>query len=110
MNTLEKAQRTALVRHIDRFSKPGIPIYNSEVPDTTGRIARKRRKRKMKNNTGNCNAIILQSGKDFKKNFLSFISNHYYDCIFKWYHFHLYTLVEEEKSKTIEKFQLQPLI
>ena len=35
MNNLEKAQLTASARHIERFSKPGIPIYNSELLDTT---------------------------------------------------------------------------
>ena len=31
---LEKAELTALVHHMKRFSKPMIPIYNSEVPET----------------------------------------------------------------------------
>ena len=37
MDTLEKAEFTASFRHMERFLKSGIPIYNSEVPDTAGR-------------------------------------------------------------------------
>ena len=40
---LEKTELTASVRRITRFLKSGIPIYNSEVPDTVGRKTRKRR-------------------------------------------------------------------
>ena len=43
MNALEKAELTALVRHIERLSKSGILIYNSAVPDTAGRKTRRRR-------------------------------------------------------------------
>ena len=42
MDVFEKAELTALTRHIARFLKSGIPIYNSEVPDTAGREARRR--------------------------------------------------------------------
>ena len=34
MHTSEKANLTSSIHHIERFSKSGIPIYNSEVPDT----------------------------------------------------------------------------
>ena len=44
LNNLEKAEITASTRHIARFLKSGIPIYNSEVPDTTGRKTRRRRR------------------------------------------------------------------
>ena len=44
MDILEKADLTALIRHFVRFLKSGIPIYNSDVPDTAGRET-KRRKR-----------------------------------------------------------------
>ena len=44
MGTLEKAELTASIRHIVRFLKSGIPIYNSEVPDATGRKTRRRRR------------------------------------------------------------------
>ena len=37
VNTAEKAEIIAMVRHIERFSKSGISIYNSEVPDTADR-------------------------------------------------------------------------
>ena len=37
MDTLEKDELTTSIRHITRFLKPGIPIYNSKVPDTAGR-------------------------------------------------------------------------
>ena len=44
MDTLEKAALTASIRDLARFSKSGLPIYNSEVPDTAGRkIKRSRR-------------------------------------------------------------------
>ena len=45
MNTSEKAELSASIRHIERFSKSGIPIYNSEVPDMAGRKTTIRRKR-----------------------------------------------------------------
>ena len=37
MDTLEKAELTASVRHIAIFLKSGIPIYNSEDLDIAGR-------------------------------------------------------------------------
>ena len=37
MDTLEKADLTALIRHIQRFLKSEIPIYNSEVPGMAGK-------------------------------------------------------------------------
>ena len=37
MKTLEKAELTPTVDHIDRFLKSGIPTYNTEVLDTTCR-------------------------------------------------------------------------
>ena len=46
MDTLEKAELTALIRHIGRFLKSGIPLFNIEVPDTAGRKTRKRRSRR----------------------------------------------------------------
>ena len=42
MDTLEKAELTASTRHFVRFSKSGIPIYNSKVPDTASRKTRRR--------------------------------------------------------------------
>ena len=52
MNTLEKAELTALVRHIERFLESGMPIHNPEVLDTDGRKTRRRgrgrRRRKTK--------------------------------------------------------------
>ena len=35
--TLENAQLTATIRHIARFLKSGIPIYNTVVQDTAGK-------------------------------------------------------------------------
>ena len=43
MDTLKKAEITISISHTARFLKSGIPIYNSEVPDTVGRKARRRR-------------------------------------------------------------------
>ena len=43
MDTLEKAEHIASFRHIARFLKSGIPIYNSEVPDKADRKTRRRR-------------------------------------------------------------------
>ena len=42
MDSLKKAELAVSIRHIARFLKPGIPIYNSEVPDTDGKKTRKR--------------------------------------------------------------------
>ena len=42
MDTFKKAELAVSIRHIARFLKPGIPIYNSEVPDTDGKKTRKR--------------------------------------------------------------------
>lgn len=36
MNTSEKAEPTASIRHIEKLSKLGIPIYNSKVPEKMG--------------------------------------------------------------------------
>ena len=44
MNTLENTELTTAIRHIGRFLKSGILIYNSEVPDTAGRKTRRRRR------------------------------------------------------------------
>ena len=44
MNISQKAERTALVHQIERFSKSHILIYNSNVPDTSGRKTRRKRK------------------------------------------------------------------
>ena len=43
MGTLEKAEVTASIRHIGRFSRSVIPIYNSEVQDKIGKKTRRRR-------------------------------------------------------------------
>ena len=43
MDTLEKAELTASIRHIARFLKSEIQIYNSEVPDTADRKTRGRK-------------------------------------------------------------------
>ena len=53
MDTLKKAELAVSIHHIARFLKPGIPIYNSEVPDTDGK------KNKKKNNTDNCKAFCV---------------------------------------------------
>lgn len=44
MITLKKAEFTASIRHVERFLKAGVPIYNSDVPDTTGRKTRRRKR------------------------------------------------------------------
>ena len=44
MDTLEKAEFTTSICHNARFLESGIPIYNSEVPNTAGRKTRRRRK------------------------------------------------------------------
>ena len=45
MDTLEKAELTASIRHIARFLKSGIQICNFEViPDTTERKTRRRKR------------------------------------------------------------------
>ena len=47
MDALEKAELIALIRHIERYLKSGIPIYNTEVPDTVGRKTGRRRRRRI---------------------------------------------------------------
>ena len=42
MNSSKKTKPTTSVRHIKRFSKSVIPIYNSEVPNTAGRKIRRK--------------------------------------------------------------------
>ena len=42
MDTLEKAELTTSIRHIEIFLKSGIPVYNSGVPDTAGGKMRRR--------------------------------------------------------------------
>ena len=37
MSTFQKAELTGSVHHIERFSKSGIPILNSEFPGKNGR-------------------------------------------------------------------------
>ena len=44
MDTLEKVELIALIRHIAGFLKSGIPNYNSEVPGTAGRKMKGRRR------------------------------------------------------------------
>ena len=46
MDTLEKAELTASIRHIAIFLKSGILIYNPEVPHTAGRKTKRRMKRR----------------------------------------------------------------
>ena len=47
MDALEKVELIALIRHIERYLKSGIPIYNTEVPDTVGRKTGRRRRRRV---------------------------------------------------------------
>ena len=59
MDTLEKAEITALISHIATILKSGIPIYNSEVPNTSGRKTRRRTTQAMaKRYEFHANAII----------------------------------------------------
>lgn len=51
LDTLGKGKHTASIRHIKRFSKSGILIYNSEAPKTASR----KKEEEMKNN--NCTAL-----------------------------------------------------
>ena len=46
IGTLEKAEVTTSIRHIGRFLKSVIRIYNSEVPDTASRKTKRRRRRR----------------------------------------------------------------
>ena len=46
MDSLEKTELTASIHHIGKFLKSGIPIYNSEVRDTSGRKMRRSRRRR----------------------------------------------------------------
>ena len=66
MNTLEKTELTASVHHIAIFLKSGIPIYNTENPDTPGRKTVKKEKKK---NTGNCKAFLRFTQTQKSSNF-----------------------------------------
>ena len=44
IDTLEKFELTVSIRPIARFLKSGIPIYNSEIPDTAVKKTKKRRR------------------------------------------------------------------
>ena len=46
MDTSEKAGVTSSIGHIATFLQSGIPIDNSQVPDTAGRKTRRKSKRK----------------------------------------------------------------
>ena len=50
MGTLKNAELSALILHIARFLKSGIPIYNSNVPETAT-------KKKQQKNTGHYKAF-----------------------------------------------------
>ena len=50
----KKVELTASIRHIERFSKPGIPIYNSSL----GQGWQKNDKM-WRNNTGNCKTLCV---------------------------------------------------
>ena len=61
MSTSEKTELTSSVRHIERFSKSGIPIYNSEVPHGW----QKNGSNKNNKNTGNYKVLrVLCKRKD----------------------------------------------
>ena len=49
MDNLENAELTPSINHIARFLKSGIPIYNSEVPDTAGKKTTRRRTKTIEN-------------------------------------------------------------
>ena len=44
MDSLEKAELTTSIGHIAKFLKSGMSIYNSEVPDMTGRKTRRKKR------------------------------------------------------------------
>ena len=60
MDTSEKAKLTVSIRHIERFSKSEIPLYNFKDLDTAGRKTRSRRRAQAiaKRRTFHANAII----------------------------------------------------
>ena len=70
MNTLEKAESSVSIHHIGRFLKLGMPIYDFEVPDTTGRKTRKRRKRSRVQTIKKRYAFHANTKRLIKTNFL----------------------------------------
>ena len=56
MTIPEKAELTALIRHFERSTKSGMPIYNSKVPSTAGRKPRRRKQAIAKRYTFHVNA------------------------------------------------------
>ena len=55
MNTLEKAELTTSICQTEKFSKSGIPIYNSQALCMTGRKTRKRTQ-------SNVNCYVFHAG------------------------------------------------
>ena len=51
MDTLEKPELAALIRHIAIFLKSGMPIYNYKVPNTAGRRRKRKRRRRRRRRT-----------------------------------------------------------
>ena len=60
MNTSEKAELTVSVRHSERFSKSGIVIFNSDVPDNAYRKTTTTTRKRTQ-------ATVLQSVMHFKR-------------------------------------------
>ena len=53
---------TTSIRHIARFLKSGIPIYNSKLPHTAGRKTRRRRTKAIEKRFAfHANAIIIKT-------------------------------------------------
>ena len=92
--TLEKAELTASIHHNQRFSKSGIPVYNSKVLDMAGRKAMRRTQTIPKRYV--CDLI---RGKNFWS-FIIFLSNK------QWFIFLYKTaLWRRIQSATIHKTQ-----
>ena len=74
MGTLEKAEVTASIRHIGRFSRSVIPIYNSKVQDKIGKKTRRRRRRRRRRRTqtiGKCYTFHANAIKKPKNRLLN---------------------------------------
>ena len=67
-NTWEKAELTTSERHIERFSKLGIPFI---IPKSRTRLAEKREEEGEEKNTGNCKAlcVLRKQNKRMKESF-----------------------------------------
>ena len=76
MDSLEKIEFTASIRHISIFLKSRIPIFNFEVPDMASRKMR-RRKRRRRTQPISKRYVFHANAKSFQKR----AKDNFYSCM-----------------------------